>query len=71
MRVHVRPAHPDARIPDPAHNRFLPADGYEVEFDHHWRRHERQGNVVVSEIAAPDAPAAEAAADPAVKTKTK
>lgn len=59
MRKHVTPAHPAAKIWDPAHSRFLPPEGQEVEFDHHWLRMERQGNVTVADV--PGAPEAKAA----------
>jgi hypothetical protein len=53
MRKHVTPVHPDAKIWDPAHGRFLPSEGQEVEFDHHWERMLRQGNVTAADVAAP------------------
>ena len=51
MRQFIKPAHPGARIPDPHHGTFLPADGIEVEWDHHWEHHRLQGNIVVSDVA--------------------
>ena len=63
MRKVVTPAHPEARILDPDHGDFLPAEGREVAFTPYWLSHEAQGNVTVSDPVAPDY--APTAADPA------
>jgi hypothetical protein len=54
----VAPAHPDAKIPDLDHHRFLPPEGMEVAWSPYWERHLRQGNVTVSDVpSAAGAPA--------------
>lgn len=51
----VKPAHPDATIPDPDHRSKLPADGLEVTWSPYWARLLRRGDVIVvePEAAAP------------------
>lgn len=53
MRVHVRPAHPEASIPDPERGRDLVPEGLEVEWSAHWANLARRGDVIVGE--APEA----------------
>ena len=51
IRKRVKPAHPGARIPDPAHPGLdLAQDGTEVTWDHHWIARERRGEVIVDEV---------------------
>ena len=50
----VKPAHPDATIPDPAHRSKLPSDGLEVTWSPYWARLLRRGDVVVVEPVAAD-----------------
>ena len=57
-RKFVKPAHAEARIPDPAHPGLdLPQGGAEVRWDHYWIARERHGDVV---IVPPKAPVAAA-----------
>ena len=51
----VKPAHPDATIPDPAHRSKLPPDGLEVTWSPYWARLLRRGDVEVVEPVAADA----------------
>ena len=54
IRKYVKPAHPDAKIPDPSHPGMdLPASGTEVTWDHYWIGRERRGEIEVADIAAP------------------
>ena len=50
VRKFVKPAHPDASIPDPAHGRNLPPEGMEVVWDHYWIGRERSGDIIVSDV---------------------
>ena len=52
VRKFVKPAHADARIPDPHHPGLsLPAEGASVPWDHYWIARERQGDVVIADEA--------------------
>ena len=58
----VKPAHPEATIPDPDHRLKLPTDGLEVVWSAYWARLLRRGDVVVVEPdAAPSDPIPSAA----------
>lgn len=52
IRKLVKPAHPDARIPDPDRRRYLPPEGQEVDWNAHWAAMQVRGDVLVSDIAA-------------------
>lgn len=56
MRKHVKPAHPDATIPDPSRGVDLPPDGLPCEWNVHWARLQMRGDVIVTEIE-PETPA--------------
>lgn len=64
MRKHVKPAHPDATIPDPSRGGDLPAAGLPCEWSVHWARLEMRGDVIVTDIE-PEAPTNEERRDPA------
>lgn len=48
MRQHVKPAHPDARIPDVEREDFLPPEGRDVEWSVSWLRLKMRGDILVS-----------------------
>ena len=54
-RIIVKPAHPGARIPDPAHGNFLAQDGAEVVWDHAWILRALRGEIVIVEPLAAEA----------------
>lgn len=60
MRKLVKPAHPDASIPDPERGTDLPPEGRAVTWSAHWARMAARDDVEVSEIPA----VAEAPKDP-------
>lgn len=63
-RRSIRPAHPQATIPDPDHRDDLPAEGRDVVWSSYWALHLTKGNVELFDPAAsatPDAPAADPA----------
>ena len=63
--IRVRPVHPKADIPDPAHG-FAPLpysdSGVEVEYSPYWAGHLAHGDVVLVEAATAAPPAPELAA---------
>lgn len=50
MRKHVKPADPNASIPDPVRRRDLPPEGHPVEWSVHWARLAARGDIVVSDV---------------------
>lgn len=45
----VKPAHPDAYIPDPDRRDKLAPEGREVIWSHYWEGHLAKGNIVMVE----------------------
>ncbi|MGX9981976.1 DUF2635 domain-containing protein [Methylobacterium fujisawaense] len=60
MRKHVKPAHPNATIPDPERRGDLSPEGRVVPWGVHWARLAARGDIVVTDV--PEA--AEAPQDP-------
>lgn len=65
----VKPAHPDATIPDPDRRDRLPPEGREVVWSHYWEGHLVKGNVVPVEPAPSPDPAPQAPSRPAPAPK--
>ena len=67
MRKHVKPAHPQAAIPDPVRGGDLPPEGLTVDWSVHWARLAQRGDIVVTDVAETDAPAEPKRAGPTAK----
>ena len=50
MRKHVKPAHPQAAIPDPVRGGDLPPEGLTVEWSVHWARLAQRGDIIVKDV---------------------
>ena len=57
MRKHVKPAHPQAAIPDPTRGGDLPPEGRVVEWSVHWARLAQRDDIIVKDVDEDDAPA--------------
>ena len=50
MRKHVKPAHPDATIPDPVRKTDLPPEGRVVDWSVHWARLHARGDITAKDV---------------------
>ena len=73
MRKHVKPAHPDATIPDPARKTDLPPEGRVVEWSVHWARLHARGDITAKDVPDEDEREGEpvASKSPAKRTAPK
>jgi uncharacterized protein DUF2635 len=66
MKLHLKPAHVGALIPDPDRgNQYLPPEGYEVERSPYWLHRINQGDVVEAHVEPLPVPDTEVPAAPA------
>ena len=50
----VKPAQDGGRIWNPEHGRFLPAEGVELQMTPYWLGLEQRGDIVASDVPAPE-----------------